>query len=64
VLAAHWKEPLGSEFPFDDAGKQIIARLEQHYHEPGGPARPWGYHTGVSLFGARTIDSNNRVQDP
>ncbi|HXK17498.1 MAG TPA: peptidoglycan-binding domain-containing protein [Polyangiaceae bacterium] len=64
ILDAHWREPLGSEFPFDDGGRSIIARLEQHYHEPGGVARPWGYHTGVSLFVATTIDSNNPIQDP
>ena len=64
ILDAHWREPLGSEFPFDDAGRSIIARLEQHYHEPGGPLRPWGYHTGVSLFIATTIDLSNQVLDP
>jgi hypothetical protein len=64
ILDAHWKEPLGSEFPFTDSGKPVIARLEQHYHEPGGPARPWGYHTGVSLFASTTIDGNNQVQNP
>jgi len=64
IINAHWKEPLGSEFPFDDDGKRVIARLEQHYHEPHGPLRPWGYHTGVSLFTTTTIDANNQVQDP
>jgi hypothetical protein len=64
ILDAHWKEPLGSEFRFEDDGKPLVARLEQHYHEPGGPARPWGYHTGVSLFSATIIDSSNQVIDP
>jgi hypothetical protein len=24
--------------------------IEIHYHEPGGPLKPWGPHHGVSLF--------------
>lgn len=26
------------------------ALIEQHYHEPLGPAKPWGYHHGVTLI--------------
>ena len=64
VRDEHWREPLGSEFPFLDGDRPIIARLEQHYHEPGGPMRPWGYHTGVSLFVATSVGPHNQVVDP
>lgn len=50
ILKAHWHEKLGSEFPFESQGKRYFGRIEQHYHEPGGPLKPWGYHPGVSLF--------------
>jgi putative peptidoglycan binding protein len=50
LLALHRHEPYGSEYPFDVEGCRYVARLEQHYHEPGGPLRPWGYHPGISLF--------------
>jgi len=26
------------------------ALIEQHYHEPGGAVKPWGYHHGVTLI--------------
>ena len=50
VLKDHFGEPLGSEFPFEFGENSYFARLEEHYHPEGGPIRPWGYHTGVSLF--------------
>lgn len=31
-------------------GRDIIAIIEPHFHEPGGPIKPWGWHKGVSLF--------------
>lgn len=40
----------GMEIPFEADGKQYVARIEQHYHPPGGPMKPWGYHAGVSIF--------------
>jgi peptidoglycan hydrolase-like protein with peptidoglycan-binding domain len=50
LLALHHAEPYCSEYPFEVDGRRYLARLEQHYHEPGGPLRPWGYHPGISLF--------------
>ncbi len=50
ILRAHFYAPFGSEFPFEHAGRSYFGRIEQHYHPPGGAMRPWGYHTGVSLF--------------
>lgn len=64
IRDAHWKEPLGTEFPFQEGQRSFIARLEQHYHEPRGPMRPWGYHTGVSLFVATMVGPQNEVVDP
>ncbi len=31
-------------------GRDILAQIEPHYHEPGGPTKPWGWHKGVSLY--------------
>ncbi|HEY6558473.1 MAG TPA: M15 family metallopeptidase [Polyangiaceae bacterium] len=50
ILNAHWQDPFGSEFPFEFAGASYLGRIEQHYHPPGGPRRPWGYHPGVTLL--------------
>jgi hypothetical protein len=46
---ARW-ENLGKEYPaiFDDV--TIVARVERHFHPPGGPLRPWGPHPGISLL--------------
>jgi hypothetical protein len=47
-----WKydAPIGSEVGVVVEGKTYVARFEQHYHEEGGPLRPWGYHKGVTLY--------------
>ena len=47
-----WKfdAPLGTEVLIDADGKKYVARFEQHYHEEGGPQRPWGWHKGVTLY--------------
>jgi hypothetical protein len=31
-------------------GKTYATWIEQHYHEPGGPTKPWGLHHGVTLL--------------
>ena len=31
-------------------GKTYATWVEQHYHEPGGAAKPWGLHHGVTLL--------------
>lgn len=31
-------------------GRTYATWIEQHYHEPGGAAKPWGYHHGVTLL--------------
>lgn len=50
VLAAFGKSPLGTQVPFTYQNADMMAIIEQHYHEPGGPLKPWGPHKGVSLF--------------
>jgi hypothetical protein len=50
VLAAFGKSPLGTQVPFTYQTADMLAIIEQHYHEPGGPLKPWGPHKGVSLF--------------
>lgn len=52
MIDAHYRAPYGSEFPFESGGRKYVARIEEHYHPPGGEARPWGYHPGASVFAA------------
>lgn len=33
-------------------GNTYATWVEQHYHEPGGPTKPWGLHHGVTLLTA------------
>ncbi|HEU4405865.1 MAG TPA: peptidoglycan-binding domain-containing protein [Polyangiaceae bacterium] len=63
LLKHHWHEPYGSEYPFEVGGRRYVGRIEQHYHPPGGPLRPWGYHPGVSLFVAVTLGPTEPVHD-
>ncbi len=63
ILAAHRHEPFGSEYPFEIEGCRYVGRIEQHYHEPGGPLKPWGYHPGVSLLIAVSIGPDEPVHD-
>lgn len=50
ILADHGKDPIGTQVPFELEGKAYLGVIELHYHEPGGPLKPWGPHHGVSLF--------------
>jgi hypothetical protein len=49
-----WKfdSPIGSEIVIEDGGRSVVARFEQHFHEVGGPLKPWGFHKGVTLYAA------------
>jgi hypothetical protein len=43
--------PYGTLSPFVASdGKTYATWVEQHYHEPGGPMKPWGLHHGVTLL--------------
>jgi hypothetical protein len=64
IRDAHWQAPFGSEFPFAIDGTHYFGRIEQHYHPPGGPLKPWGYHHGVSLFIEAPISSDAVVHSP
>ena len=33
-----------------DSGRKYAVLIEPHYHEPGGPIKPWGHHPGASVF--------------
>lgn len=50
MLAAHHDKPFGFERDYVENGKTFVGRIEEHYHEPGGPVKPWGKHKGVSVF--------------
>jgi peptidoglycan hydrolase-like protein with peptidoglycan-binding domain len=63
LLALHHAAAYGSEYPFTLDGLRYLARLEQHYHEPGGPLKPWGYHPGISLFVAVAPDTDEPMHD-
>jgi hypothetical protein len=41
----------GTLSPFVASDGLVYATwIEQHYHEPEGPVKPWGYHHGVTLL--------------
>ena len=47
--------PYGTLFPFVASnGKTYATWIEQHYHSPGGPIKPWGYHHGVTLLALKS----------
>jgi len=50
ILAGHHSDAFGTEIPFVADGTRYMARIERHYHPPGGPLHPWGPHPGVSTF--------------
>ena len=48
--------PYGSLTPFVASdGKMYAIWVEQHFHEPGGPIKPWGYHHGVTLLALKSV---------
>jgi len=63
ILRAHWRDPFGTEISLSIADQNYVARIEQHYHEPGGPIKPWGYHAGVSMFVQVTVGPGEPVHD-
>jgi hypothetical protein len=42
--------PIGTLVPIEVDGKLNVGRVEAHYHEVGGPKRPWGRHRGITLY--------------
>ena len=52
VLWKYDDAPIGSEIVLEADGKSFVARFEQHFHEIGGPKKPWGFHKGVTLYAA------------
>lgn len=50
IIKQHHQAAFGTEFPFQADGLAFVARIEEHYHPPGGPIKPWGHHPGVSVF--------------
>lgn len=50
ILRAYRDQPYGFEVPFVANGREYVGRIERHYHPPGGAARPWGHHKGVSVL--------------
>jgi hypothetical protein len=52
ILDANQDAAMGTEVPFEIDGRAYVARIEEHYHEPGGPHRPWGHHRGVTVYRA------------
>jgi hypothetical protein len=53
IVRRHFAKPVGTEITVEIEGKQIVARMERHFHPEGGPVKPWGFHPGVSLLIAR-----------
>jgi hypothetical protein len=43
--------PYGTLMPFIASdGRAYATWVEQHYHEPLGPVKPWGLHHGVTIL--------------
>ena len=55
ILDETRSEPFGAELRFELRGKPYAAVIERHYHAPGGEARPWGWHRGISLFAVEPV---------
>jgi N-acetylmuramoyl-L-alanine amidase len=68
ILAEHHDDPFGTEVPFDIDGAHFFGRIEEHFHPPGGPRKPWGPHVGVSLFldtkPDKTVEAPDDATDP
>lgn len=50
IISEHHRDPYGTEIPFQADNASYVARIEEHYHPPGGALKPWGHHAGVSVF--------------
>jgi len=50
ILDENADAPFGTEVPFEIDGRSYVGRIEEHYHEPGGPRQPWGPHRGVTVY--------------
>jgi hypothetical protein len=50
ILDEHRAAAFGTEVPFEIDGHPYVGRIEEHYHEPGGPRKPWGRHRGVTVY--------------
>jgi lathosterol oxidase len=50
ILDTHGDAAIGTEVPFAIEGRAYVARIDEHYHEPGGPRKPWGHHRGVTVY--------------
>lgn len=42
--------PMGTVTKMPFAGRDIVGIIQPHYHPPGGPTKPWGWHKGVTLY--------------
>jgi len=40
----------GDVVPFTDGGREYAIVVEEHWHRPGGPVKPWGIHKGATLL--------------
>ena len=49
ALGAIGSRPYGTTMASSDG--RVMAMVEQHFHEPGGPVKPWGLHHGITLLG-------------
>jgi hypothetical protein len=50
ILDGNRDAAFGTEVPFEIDGHSYVGRIEEHYHEPGGPKKPWGRHRGVTVY--------------
>jgi peptidoglycan L-alanyl-D-glutamate endopeptidase CwlK len=59
ILFDLFPKSLGAEIEFTSAGKHYVGVLERHYHPPGGLAKPWGPHKGVTVYAIEEMPSGS-----
>lgn len=42
--------PMGAIVQENVGGQPVVARLECHFHPPGGSIKPWGPHKGCTIY--------------
>jgi hypothetical protein len=63
-------KPIGTTQYVTVNGNDLLFTIEPHYHEPGGPTKPWGWHKGCSvsikpkLAYVPNIDASQFIGDP
>lgn len=50
ILHENFRKPWGTTVAFSVDGREYVARIERHWHDPKGTIEPKGPHTGCSVL--------------